>query len=402
MVHAFFLVSAQACCYLAHAVQDLHAAGSCRLLHDTTASCAAGHCQKQQLPALGRPAIPGLILSPNTAPSTALQLQLLLRASCFCFWRPNPLPLHLLAGAWPGAGAVGRPALATWPAAVHGAAAAGGALPAAHHHGAAPAPPDAPHAHLPAVALVLCVRILMHCVQLLRHTSHAMVTCAVLVCATTASLQPSCPPPAHRCLLVKQVCHQCLSTRVTPRRQSAADTLPHFCSWECHAAALATYFRVESRLHLGGLAAYCKKQEEKMPLMAARLACGLVQEAMHQATHQELHQARAAWPAQLQQRAAAARFPGTQLGGAEPAPGSSSSRPGASSEVSSSSSDEEGEGAAGEVPLQGGAPVKPYQSWSRAGEQAVGAALWLLDMRGMPGMCSVTRAPISAAGHSTN
>lgn len=249
---------------------------------------------------------------------------------------------------------------------------------------------------LPVVALVLSVRILMHCVQLLWHTSHAMVTCAVLMCAATASLQPSCPPPAHTRLLVYQVCHQCLSTRVTPRRQSAADTLPHFCSWECHAAALATYFHVESRLHLGGLAAYCKKQEEKMPLMAARLACSLMQEAMRQATHSELHQARAAWPAQLQQRAAAARFPGTRLGGAEPTPGSSSSssRPGAQSEVSSSSSDEEGEGEKGAAHPQGGAPVKPYQSWSRAGEQAVGAALWLLDTPGMPGMCSVTRAPI--------
>jgi hypothetical protein len=174
----------------------------------------------------------------------------------------------------------------------------------------------------------------------------------------------SYPTPA----LCWQVCHQCLSTRVTPRRQAAPDTLPHFCSWECHSAALSSYFSVESRLYMGGLAAYCKKQEEKMPLMAARLACSLMQEAMRQASRQELQQAHAAWPGQLQRRAAAARFPGTRLGGAEPGAGSSSSssssRAGAISEGSSSSSDEE----AWEGPADGRAPLKPYQSWSRAGE----------------------------------
>ncbi len=82
------------------------------------------------------------------------------------------------------------------------------------------------------------------------------------------------PAPQHR----GKVCYDCL--RVSALAQPSLDVGGQaYCSAECADRAGGSYAAVEGPggANFAGLVAYCTAHHERFPLLAARLACGIVQ-----------------------------------------------------------------------------------------------------------------------------
>jgi hypothetical protein len=89
-----------------------------------------------------------------------------------------------------------------------------------------------------------------------------------------------CPSPLHR----KTLCHHCLRPLHTgaAKAQHLHTGEQSFCSEQCQSLACQEYAAIQSKLDLSDLHAYCNLYGEKFPLLAARLACKLLQQSLQQ------------------------------------------------------------------------------------------------------------------------
>lgn len=89
-----------------------------------------------------------------------------------------------------------------------------------------------------------------------------------------------------RCFAVVQVCYDCLRV-FAPAQQPLDLGGQAYCGQQCADRATSLYGMTEghSGKHFAGLSQHCSTYRERFPLLAARLACGIVQNG-HSAAYQ--------------------------------------------------------------------------------------------------------------------